>query len=122
MKICYLRNGETRVAKVAIVGSRNFKALHLVRDLVASLPPDTIVLSGGASGVDKAAIEEARLCCLQYIELPARWDLFGKRAGMIRNQELYNLCDYAVCFWDDASPGTAWWIHKEKTRHVWSDL
>jgi hypothetical protein len=45
---------------VGIVGSRDFKNLERVRNIVRSLPPGTMVVSGGARGVDKAAETEAR--------------------------------------------------------------
>lgn len=40
---------------VAVVGSRNFPNLELVRDFVRQLPSDSWVISGGARGVDSAA-------------------------------------------------------------------
>lgn len=47
--------------RVAIVGSRTASAATLdkVRDLVLSLPANTVVISGGAVGVDQTATEAA---------------------------------------------------------------
>lgn len=41
---------------IAIVGSRTFPDLTQVVALVMELPPDTVVISGGARGVDQAAV------------------------------------------------------------------
>jgi hypothetical protein len=49
---------------VAIVGSRDFPDLDMVRAFVRSLPKDACVVSGGARGVDQAAESEAKKCNL----------------------------------------------------------
>jgi DNA recombination-mediator protein A len=41
--------------RVAIVGSRDYPDLPAVRAFVRSLPQDTVIVSGGAEGVDTAA-------------------------------------------------------------------
>jgi hypothetical protein len=45
--------------KVAVVGSRGYPTLDAVDSLVDSLPPDTVVVSGGARGVDTRAESRA---------------------------------------------------------------
>jgi len=44
---------------VAIIGSRRRKDEEVIRAFVRSLPSDTIVVSGGAKGVDQWAENEA---------------------------------------------------------------
>jgi predicted Rossmann fold nucleotide-binding protein DprA/Smf involved in DNA uptake len=41
--------------RVAIVGAREHPRLDLVREYVRSMPPGTVVVSGGAAGVDRVA-------------------------------------------------------------------
>lgn len=73
---------------VAIVGSRNFSRLDLVSEFINDLPYGTIVVSGGARGVD---FEAARYA--QYKRLPVKefrlesfeWHL-GKWMGPFRNE------------------------------------
>ena len=43
--------------RLGIVGSRHFPARDGVGSFVASLPPDTVIVSGGAEGVDSWAVE-----------------------------------------------------------------
>lgn len=46
--------------RVAIVGSRGFRGLDVVEHYVGLLAPDTVVVSGGAVGVDLTAENAAR--------------------------------------------------------------
>lgn len=92
--------------KIAIVGSREFRKLHLVAEYVDTLPLDTVVVSGGAVGVDKEAERAARARGLAVQIFPADWPRFGKRAGMLRNAEIVAACDSMVAFWDGKSSGT----------------
>jgi hypothetical protein len=43
--------------RIGIVGSRHFPAPTLVQSFITSLSPDTSVISGGAAGVDRCAVE-----------------------------------------------------------------
>ena len=38
---------------------------------------------------------------------PAKWQLYGKAAGPIRNRTMIMSADYVICFWDYQSRGTA---------------
>lgn len=60
--------------KVAIVGTRTYPHLDRVRSYIATLPPDTIVVSGGALGVDSTADEAARRLCT-FTVVYARLDI-----------------------------------------------
>lgn len=91
--------------KVAIVGSRNYPRLDLVRQYVASLAEDTVVVSGGARGVDETAEQAARERGLQVESRPANWE-HGKLAGFRRNSEIVAAADEVVAFWHAQSRGT----------------
>lgn len=95
--------------KLAIVGSRDYPDLNAVRGYVRELPADTLVISGGARGVDRTAASEAYLCGLQrLIHLPDR-DLYPdiREALFQRNELIARDCDQMVAFWDGQSRGTA---------------
>jgi len=92
--------------KVAIVGSRNYQDLNRVTRYVASLPADTIVVSGGARGVDHEAECAARQRGLAVLIFPANWNAYGKSAGYRRNAQIVAVADYVVAFWDGVSKGT----------------
>jgi YspA, cpYpsA-related SLOG family len=92
---------------IAVVGSREFTDLGRVRRFIASLPAGVVVLSGGAPGVDRLAVDAARARGLRGLEYLANWDRDGRYlAGRIRNQRVAERCDRMVAFWDGWSTGT----------------
>lgn len=96
--------------RVAIVGSRKWNRPEEVFAVVRSLPQGTIIISGGASGVDCYAEIEAKLAGLAVEIIPvekADWTKFGRAAGPIRNTEIVKRCDRLIAFWDGKSRGTA---------------
>ena len=92
--------------KIAIVGSRNYPHLDFVKEYVTSLPQDTVIVSGGAAGVDLAAENAALAVWLPpSIIFKPDWSI-GKHAGLLRNTDIVNTCDKLVAFWDCDSTGT----------------
>jgi ankyrin repeat protein len=59
-----------------------------------------------ASGADILGKQYAIDRKLNYIEFPADWNKYGKRAGFIRNQEIVDNSDFVIAFWDGVSNGT----------------
>jgi predicted Rossmann fold nucleotide-binding protein DprA/Smf involved in DNA uptake len=104
--------------RVAIVGSRperdtaaNEARKVAVYALVKALPHGTIVVSGGAEGVDYWAQNAAAVYGLIAIVVHPAWrrpDGTGDRgAGIKRNAVIVELADRVVAFWDGSSRGTA---------------
>lgn len=100
--------------RVAIVGSRDWPDPERVRAYVRSLPPGTVVVSGGAKGVDTWAVDEACLCGLECHGCPAEWEAHGRAAGPIRNSVIVANCDRVVAFWYGDSRGTADTVRKAR--------
>ena len=103
--------------KVAIVGSRDYPLPRLVREFVAGLPDGSTVVSGGARGVDGIAEEAARVRGLPVVVIPALWEEHGRRAGVLRNQDIVDLADVVYAFWDGRSRGTADTIRRARLSH-----
>jgi predicted Rossmann fold nucleotide-binding protein DprA/Smf involved in DNA uptake len=87
--------------RLAIVGSRCLEgcpeARDLVRQVIVARQP-TVVVSGGAEGVDTMAAEEARAAGVDVIELAPTvraWD--GPGGFKERNMLLARNCDELVC-------------------------
>lgn len=93
--------------RVAIVGSRDYPRLAAVREYVRGLPPGTIVVSGGARGVDQAAEAEARACGLLVVTHLPDYARFGRRAPLVRNEAIVRSCDRLVAFIWRESSGTS---------------
>lgn len=112
--------------RIGIVGSRDWEDEARVRALVASLLilySDYTLVSGGAykrtqewrhrnpdesefGGVDYWAEDQAKIAGIPTDIMYADWGVFGKIAGIMRNEELIDSCDKVYIFWDGKSPGT----------------
>lgn len=100
--------------RIAIIGSRDYPDWRVVKEYVRTLPRDTVIVSGGARGVDRIAVMEARRQRMMTEVYPAEWDAHGKAAGIIRNKTIVARADKVVAFWDGTSPGTAHTIRLAK--------
>ena len=95
--------------RVIVCGSRSWTDRQRISDRIALLPPkdDTVIVHGNARGADRIAHQEAQKLGLLVEPHPADWR-FGKKAGLIRNEEMARLgADLCIAFWDNRSTGTA---------------
>lgn len=65
------------------------------------------IVSGGARGADFIGKKLATLNEIPYVEFPADWERYGKRAGVIRNKDIIQHSDIVLALWDGESRGTA---------------
>lgn len=99
--------------RTLICGSRTFKYLDVMDALMSTIPCDGVIVVGGATGADQLGKEWAEKWpeYRTVEEYPARWDLHGKAAGPIRNQQMLDSgIDHCVAFVDkplEESRGTA---------------
>lgn len=98
--------------KVIVAGGRNFNDYELLKTvclrLLSHIPKIQIsIISGSAKGADSLAIKFAKEYGINFIEFPADWDAYGKRAGYLRNKEMENNATHLIAFWDGSSKGTA---------------
>lgn len=101
------------IERVAIVGARDYPHPERVRDYVCSLPKGTLVISGGADGVDTWAAEAAREHGLEVSVYPPRSFvggadrcLKGRERYLYRNTLLAIECDRMVAFVGGSKGGT----------------
>ena len=92
--------------RVAIVGSRGWADIDAIKRYIDGLPADTVIISGGAAGVDTFAEEFASKRGLEVKIYYPDWNTHGRSAGMIRNGEIVADSDVVVAFWDGLSKGT----------------
>ena len=127
---------------VAIVGSRDYPRLDLVRAFVRSLPEDACVVSGGARGVDQAAELTGQDAGLKVLSLrpehgadcfhiariehwkhgrgrwlPGTYPTFAK-AAFTRNKMIVDEAGSVAAFWDLKSKGTLDTIKKAKSAGI----
>lgn len=99
--------------RVIVFGSRGYEFRSAVRMRVLRLPRDVVVVVGGAPGPDKIAQITAQSAGMRTEVHYADWATHGKRAGLMRNEDMAALgADLAIGFWDGQSRGTA---HMVKT-------
>jgi len=98
--------------KVIIAGGRTFDDYDLLKKscdkyLKRKLKTDeVIIISGTARGADRLGERYATERGLQIERHPANWTRNGKRAGYLRNQEMADVADALIAFWDGTSRGT----------------
>ena len=89
--------------KLLIAGSRSITDF----DISEYIPSDTsLIISGGANGVDTIAEEYADKKRISKLILRPRYDLYRRAAPLKRNDEMVQLCDKVLIFWDGISKGT----------------
>jgi len=107
--------------RVAIVGSRAHPNLEIVREYVRGLLPGTVVISGGADGVDSVAHGMAvalqlGICTHRAIDrVPLTRALSGRDRLFWRNTLIALDCDRMVVF-PDGSKGGCWDAAREAQR------
>jgi len=102
---------------IGVVGSRDFEDYELMKKVLDEISPDVIV-SGGARGADRLGARYAKERGLKLLEFIPNWDLWGKRAGFMRNTQIVEASDMIVAFWDGKSNGTRDSINKAKKRNM----
>ncbi len=103
--------------KIAIVGSRTYKHTLRIRTYMEQLSKDTVIISGGATGVDSIAAYEANRLGLTMIVYPADWNTHGKKAGYLRNIQIVDMADEVLAFWNGISKGTQHTINIARQKH-----
>ena len=96
---------------IGIVDSRGIDA-----DIPENCIPDSVteILSGGAIGIDRAARRYAYKHQILITEILPEYDLYGRRAPLLRNDYIISLSDKVYIFWDGKSKGTNYVIKKCK--------
>ena len=101
--------------KVAVIGSRGLT----VDDLEKYLPAETKeIVSGGARGIDQCARRYALDHVLKLTEFLPKYDIYGRRAPLVRNLEIIGYADLVLAFWDGTSRGTKYVIEKCRELNV----
>lgn len=81
------------------------------------LPFDITIITGGARGADQMALDWAASNYAPFEKYPAQWDIHGKSAGPIRNQQMLDTnIDLVVAF--PGGVGTADMIKRARKAGV----
>jgi hypothetical protein len=93
--------------RTIIAGSRDLNSYTLVvRAVEESGIEPTVVLSGGARGIDDQGEKWASRRGIPIERYLAEWKLWGRSAGYRRNVVMAERADALVAVWDGSSRGT----------------
>ena len=67
----------------------------------------THIVTGCATGVDRAGEKWARQHMCHVVRFPADWKQHGRAAGPLRNREMAQNADALILIWDGKSRGSA---------------
>lgn len=112
------------IIKVIISGGREFPDYTLLKfkcDKILSELAKTSeiqIVSGGANGADKLGERYAKDHHYIVKRFEAEWDVYGKVAGFLRNEQMAKYADMCICFWDKKSIGTKMMIDLAKKHRL----
>jgi len=105
--------------RVLVSGSRSITDPALVeRAIVDSGFPVTLLLSGGAIGVDRIAEAWATRQGIPIEQIKPDWKQHGRGAGFKANEALIARAEAVVVVWDGVSKGTSDVISQAERNHV----
>jgi len=95
------------MAKIVVAGGRTYTNTGMVFICLEKIvQKGDVIISGHAKGVDMMGelyAQKNNLACEIY---PAEWDKYGRSAGPRRNEQMAQVADKVVVFWDFKSRGT----------------
>ncbi len=96
--------------RVLVCGDRNWNSYITVfttlQDLIRKRGGISVIIEGGCRGADLCAKRAAEALRIPVEEYPARWELYGRAAGPIRNQRML----------DEGRPDIVLAFHKDLTQ------
>ena len=93
--------------KLSVIGSRNFENYEILANEILKLNLKiSSIISGGAKGADTLAERWANENNIPIILYKPDWKKYGRAAGLRRNENIIESCDFCLAFWDGKSKGT----------------
>lgn len=112
------------IFKVIIAGGRKFNDYNLLKNKLDTILAEKrkthqiYIISGMAKGADTLGERYANENDFIVLGFPAEWNLYGKSAGIRRNEEMAKVGDALIAFWDGESPGTKHMIETAKDKRL----
>lgn len=104
--------------RVLVCGSRTWDDQELVFNWLDATKPD-LLIHGGARGADRIASDWAGYHHVPEIVMAPEWEMYGKSAGIKRNNQMLDLGpDSVLAFWDGRSKGTKHTIDEAHRRGI----
>jgi len=106
---------------IIVAGTRTFNDYDLLEktlDYLLKNKDSFTVICGEANGADKLGKRYAVSHSQSVRSFPAEWDKYGKSAGYKRNDQMAEVADAVVCFYDGTSKGTKHMIDIAKSKGI----
>jgi hypothetical protein len=98
--------------RIIIAGGRDFDNYNLLKKECnnilqkLNINDSIIIISGMARGTDLLGLQFAKENNFQFECFSANWKVYGLQAGYLRNEEMANIANCLIAFWDGKSKGT----------------
>lgn len=96
--------------KLAVIGSRGLDNIDLSSYIDELEINVSLIISGGAKGVDSLAENYADEYKLSKYIIRPDYASYGKSAPLVRNKDILCFADMVLVFWDNKSKSTKWSI------------
>ena len=114
------------MTRLIVAGSRHFTDYDFLRstldEITAGIHDEIEIVSGNARGADRLGERYASEHNITVALFPADWSVFGKPAGIIRNQIMLNYAikenPLVVVFWDGKSRGSLDMIRRARNAGI----
>lgn len=108
--------------RVIVCGDRNWHDYHAIEGVLSNFRKGTIIIHGAARGADSLADLAAKQLGFERIPFPAKWEELGKKAGIVRNQQMLDegKPDRVIAFHDniEKSKGTKDMIQRAQKAEI----
>lgn len=94
--------------KVLVAGPRKIDNIDISKHIPENVD---LIISGGAMGIDTLAERYADEHRISKMIIRPDYEEYGKRAPIIRNKAMVDMCDEVIAFWDGKSRGTKFTIN-----------
>lgn len=103
---------------LAVVGSRGYSDYDEFKSVLDKYQMKSFVSGGCPSGADRLVEIYAKSKNIPITVIPAKWQEYGRAAGVIRNKDIVAMADGMIAFWDGSSPGTKSSIDLAKKKGI----
>ena len=90
---------------VLICGSRGINQLNISR-YIKNIDKIQKIVHGGCRGVDTIVDSWAKANDIETVIYKPNYKVYGKRAPLVRDEEMVEFADVTIAFWDGKSRGT----------------
>jgi hypothetical protein len=113
---------EVGIMRILVCGDRHWRNMAAIERELKKFPPGTVVIHGGLKGADTLGAFVADKLGFEVIPFDAKWQIYGRGAGPIRNQQMIDegKPDLVLAFHENISEsvGTKDMVNRAKGHRI----